>query len=92
MTGRLAALAAGLVLLAACGQKPPSWDTLLAGKITGQFADYAVAVTAPGHLRVTRPNMPAQDVEVVPIAQHCLRGPKDCNYAVEHMLLGLRDP
>lgn len=86
------ALLAGLALLAACGQQPPSWDDLLAGKITGQYPDYAVVVTAPGHLRVTRPNMPTQDVDVEPIAQHCLRGPKDCSYAVEQMLLVLRDP
>ena len=86
------ALLAALALLAACGQQPPSWDKLLAGKITGQYPDYTVVIAAPGHLRVTRPNMPTQDVDVEPIAQHCLRGPKDCNYAVEQMLLVLRDP
>jgi len=31
-------------------------------------------------------------VEVEPIAQHCLRGPRDCGFAVEQMLLALRDP
>ena len=91
MTPRLS-LVAGLALLAACGQQPPSWDKLLAGKITGQYPDYSVAVTAPGHLRVTRPNLPSQEVDVASIAQHCLRGPKDCSYAVEQMLLVLRDP
>ena len=85
-------LLAGLTLLAACSQKPPSWDDLLAGKITGQYPDYVVSVTVPGHLQVKRPNMPVQDVEVAPIAQHCLRGPKDCSYAVGQMLLALRDP
>ena len=79
-------------MLAGCGQAPPSWDQLLAGKITGQYPDYQVSMTAPGHLRVTRPNMPDRAVDVDPIAQHCLRGPKDCNYAVEKMLLVLRDP
>lgn len=86
------ALLAGLALLAACGQKPPSWDDLLAGKITGQYPSYGVLATTPGHLTVTRPNMPTKTVVVEPIAQHCLRGPKDCNYAVEQMLLVLRDP
>ena len=61
--------------LAGCGQQPPSWDSLLAGKITGQYPDYRVSVTAPGQLRVERPGMPAQTVAVEPIAQHCLRGP-----------------
>ena len=83
---------AGLVLLAACGQSPPSWDVLLSGKITGQYPTYAVTVTVPGQLKVERPGMPSKNVEVAPIAQHCLRGPKDCGYAVEQMLLELRDP
>jgi len=91
LTGRWAALVS-TALLSACGQAPPSWDNLLAGKITGQYPNYAVDVTAPGQLRVKRPNMPDQAVAVDPIAQHCLRGPKDCNYAVEQMLLVLRDP
>lgn len=80
------------LVLVACGQAPPSWDKLLAGKITGQYPGYSVEVTSPGHLRVTRPNMADQNVDVDPIAQHCLRGPKDCSYAVEQMLLALRDP
>ncbi len=79
-------------LLAACGQSPPSWDSLLAGKITGQYPTYSVTVTAPGQLRVERPGMPAKAVAVDPIAQHCLRGARDCGYAVEQMLLELRDP
>ena len=90
----LAALMAGLIvgLMAGCGQQPPSWDSLLAGKITGQYPDYRVSVSAPGQLRVERPGMPAQTVAVEHIAQHCLRGPRDCGYAVEQMLLVLRDP
>ena len=91
----LAALQAVLLVgmaLTACGQQPPSWDSRLSGKITGQYPDYRVSVTAPGQLRIERPGMPAQTVAVEPIAQHCLRGPKDCSYAVEQMLLVLRDP
>jgi hypothetical protein len=84
-------LLAGLALTA-CGQQPPSWDSLLSGKITGQYPDYRVSVTAPGHLSVERPGLPAQTVEVEPIARHCQRGPRDCGYAVEQMLLSLRDP
>jgi len=85
-------LLAAATLLLACGQKPPSWDVLLSGKIAGQYPDYSVTVTAPGQLSVQRPGMPAQTVSVEPIAQHCLRGPRDCSYAVEQMLLLLRDP
>ncbi len=85
-------LLATAAVLGACGQKPPSWDVLLSGKITGQYSNYSVTVTAPGQLRVERPDMPAQTVAVEPIAQHCLRGPRDCGDAVEKMLLLLRDP
>ena len=85
-------LLAAAALLAACGQKPPSWDVLLSGKILGQYPDYSVTVIAPGQLRVQRPGMPTQTVSVEPIAQHCLRGPRDCGDAVEKMLLLLRDP
>ena len=81
-----------LALLAACGQSPPSWDVLLAGKITGQYPAYTVTTPEPGRLMVARPGMPAKTVEVAPIAQHCLRGARDCGYAVEQMLLELRDP
>ena len=85
-------LLAAASLLVACGQKPPSWDVLLSGKIVGQYPTYTVTVTAPGQLSVERPGMPSQTVGVEPIAQHCLRGPRDCGDAVEQMLLLLRDP
>ena len=86
------ALLLAVLALTACGQQPPSWDSLLSGKITGQYPEYRVSVTAPGHLSVERPGLPAQTVEVEPIARHCLRGPRDCGFAVEQMLLALRDP
>jgi len=85
-------LLAAAAVLVACGQKPPSWDVLLSGKIVGQYPTYSVTVTAPGQLSVERPDMPTQTISVEPIAQHCLRGPRDCGDAVEQMLLLLRDP
>ncbi len=36
--------------------------------------------------------MQGKAIAVDPIAQHCLRGARDCSYAVEQMLLELRDP
>ena len=80
------------VFLAACGQSPPSWDNLISGKVLGQYPGYVVTVPVAGQLRVERPGMPAKTIEVNPIAQHCLRGPKDCNYIIEKMLVELRDP
>ena len=80
------------LVLTACSQKMPSWDSLLAGKVLGQYPAYTVTVPMAGQLRVERPGLPTKTVEVAPIAQHCLRGPKDCNYAIEQMLVELRDP
>ena len=85
-------LLASFFVLAGCGQAPPSWDKLIAGKIVGQFPNYTVTVPSAGQLAVERPGMPSKNVEVGPIALHCQRGPKDCNYVVEQMLLELRDP
>ena len=78
--------------LAACGQRPASWDALLSGKISGQYPGYTITVIEAGQLQVQRPGMPTKTVMVSPIAQHCLRGARDCGYAVEQMLLVLRDP
>ncbi len=88
----LALSVAAALSLVACGQQPPSWDSLLAGKINGQYPDYRVSVTQPGQLLVERPGMPSQTVDVPPIALHCTRGPRDCSHAVEQLLLSLRDP
>ena len=89
----LAHVAVGVaVFLAACGQSPPSWDNLISGKVLGQYPGYVVTVPVAGQLRVERPGMPVKTIEVAPIAQHCLRGPKDCNYVIEKMLVELRDP
>jgi hypothetical protein len=80
------------VTLPGCGQQAPSWDKLLASKITGQYPEYRVRVSSPGWLHVERPGLAGQTVEVEPIAQHCRRGARDCSDAVEQMLLVLRDP
>lgn len=90
--GKALGLGAAMALLAACDQSLPSWDARLAGKISGQYPTYTVTGSGPGLLTVARPGMPAKTVAVDPIAQHCLRGARDCSYAVEQMLLALRDP
>lgn len=78
-----------LLLLGACTE-PVSWQKLLAAKITQQFPDYEVEPGVDGGLRVQRPGQPPLPVDVNAIAQFCQRGPKDCNYATEQMLIELR--
>jgi hypothetical protein len=84
----LTALAFGA--LSACTEAP-SWQKLLASKIKEHYPSYDVQATSDGALRVARPNLPDARVNVDEIAQLCQRGPKDCNYATEQMLLSLQN-
>ncbi|MES2184329.1 MAG: hypothetical protein V4505_07275 [Pseudomonadota bacterium] len=88
-----AALAAGmLAMLAGCDQKPPSWDSLIAARITQQYPAYQTVPQPGGGLTVERPGLPAKPVDVAGIAQFCRRGPKDCDYAIDQLLLELQPP
>lgn len=75
--------------LGACGE-PPSWQKLLRLRITDQYPNYRVQPTPNGGLVVERPGLPALPVDVDAIARFCQRGPKDCNYATDQMLLQLQ--
>jgi hypothetical protein len=79
------------VLLAACNQPPPSWQKLLADKITEQYPTFQVTPTPDGDLMVARPGRAPLPVDVKAIAQFCQRGAKDCGYATDQMLLELRE-
>ena len=84
-------MAAMLIALAACTQ-PVSWQTLLAAKIAQQYPAYQVQPASDGALLVQRPGLAAVPIDVTAISQFCRRGPKDCNYATDQMLLELRRP
>lgn len=81
-------LAAAFALLCACTE-PPSWQRLLTLKITEQYPDYKVQTTASGGLLVERPGKSTLPVDADAIGRFCQRGPKDCNYATDQMLLEL---
>lgn len=86
-----AALLTALVFgaLSACTEAP-SWQKLLTSKIKEHYPNYDVQATPDGALKVSRPSMPDAQVNVEEIAQLCQRGPKDCNYGVDQMLLTLQ--
>jgi hypothetical protein len=86
-TALLIALAFGA--LSACTEAP-SWQKLLTSKIKEHYPNYDVQATPDGALKVLRPNLPEAQVNVEEIAQLCQRGPKDCNYGVDQMLLTLQ--
>jgi hypothetical protein len=75
--------------LSACSEAP-SWQKLLASKITQQYPDYKAVAKADGSLLVERPGLAPVPVDVDDIAKFCLRGPKDCNYATDQMLTALQ--
>jgi hypothetical protein len=80
-----------VALLAPCAcSAPPSWQKLLAVKIVDQFPAYQAEPAPNGGLTVKRPGLPDKMVDVEDIARFCQRGPKDCDYAIDQMLLGLR--
>ena len=84
-------IAAVLAALALCAcSEPPSWQKLLGLKITEHYPSYRVQPAANGGLLVERPGLSAVPVDVDAIARFCLRGPKDCNYATDQMLLELQ--
>ena len=84
-------LCSGFVCLAcACSQQAPTWDGLISAKITEQYPAFTVFTPQAGQLRVSRPGQPDKVIEVAPVAQFCQRGPADCNYAVEQLLIELR--
>ena len=76
------------VMLPACTE-PPTWQKLLTLKITEQYPDYKVQTTASGGLLVDRPGKSTLPVDANAIGDFCRRGPKDCNYATDQMLLEL---
>ncbi|MEO7547716.1 MAG: hypothetical protein ABIT82_04790 [Ramlibacter sp.] len=77
------------LLLAACSDPPPSWQKLLAGKISQQYPQYQALPQADGSLLVKRPGLPDAPVDAEVIGRFCRRGPADCNYVTDKMLLEL---
>lgn len=62
---------------------------MLAAKISEQYPGYKLQATADGNLLIERPGLAAMPVDVKAIAAFCLRGPRDCGYATDQMLLQL---
>ena len=85
----LALLVAGMLAISACSE-PPSWQKLLGQRINQQYPNYKVTQAADGNLKIERPGLPDATVDVAGIELLCRRGPKDCNYATDQMLISLQ--
>jgi hypothetical protein len=84
-----AAAAIAALLLAACADEAPNWDKLVTAKIRQQYPNYIVSRTSPGNLVVERPGLSSQPVDTEAIGKFCQRGTKDCDHAIEVMLMDL---
>jgi hypothetical protein len=82
---------AALLALVACTEAT-SWQKLLTGKITDQYPQYRMQPAADGSVVVHRPGVPDVAVDIADIARFCQRGPNDCNYATDKMLMELAAP
>ncbi len=91
LTTRLLQAVAVVAALAACTELP-SWQKLLTARITQQYPAYTVQPAPDGSVIVRRPGLADVPVDVNAIALFCRRGPKDCDYATEQMLLELGAP
>lgn len=80
-----------VVALAGCSE-PFSWPRLLASKIHYEYPSYRAEELPDGKLVVYRPGLTDVTVDTEPIGRFCQRGPRDCSYATDQMLLGLRGP
>ncbi len=81
-----------LAALSVACTEPPSWQKLLTVKINEQYPAYKVQVEPNGLLLVERPGLASLPVDAEAIGRFCLRGPRDCSYATDQMLLGLVEP
>lgn len=82
-------LTIAIPLLFACTEAP-TWQSLLSAKISEQYPDYKVQAATGGGLLVERPGKSTLPVDADAIGRFCQRGPKDCNYATDLMLLELQ--
>jgi hypothetical protein len=81
--------AAMLFVLAAC-TAPPELASAAGSENRRAVSGLSSAPMPDGNLRVQRPCAASVPVDVDAIARFCRRGPKDCNYGIEQMLLELR--
>jgi hypothetical protein len=88
---KIALCAAVLSVLSACSE-PISWSKLLKSKIKEHYPRYEVQPLEDGDLKVMRPGLTDVRIDVNGMTLLCQRGPKDCNYATDQMLLQLQSP
>ncbi len=77
-----------LAALAACDSKPPDWNSLVSARIRDQYPNAQVKVTGEKSLEATLNGKTIQ-VDTADLGLQCNRGPRDCDRAVDQVLLEL---
>jgi hypothetical protein len=90
VTRRFSGLACAL-LLAACDSKPLDWNTLAASRIRDQVPAAQLKVLDAGTLEASLGGKTTR-IDTAELQLLCNRGPKDCNYAFDQVVLALRGP
>ena len=88
MAWRLLAMAAAVWLCAACDSPPPDWNSLISARVRDQYPAAQVKVIDPHTLEATL-NGKVLRFDSAEIALQCNRGPRDCDRAVDQVLLEL---
>lgn len=74
--------------LTACDSKPPDWNSLVSARIRDQYPNAQVKVTGEQSLDATLDGRTVH-VDTADLALQCNRGPRDCDRAVDQVLLEL---
>ena len=88
MAWRLLAMAAAL-LCAACDSPPPDWNSLISARVRDQYPAAQVKVIDPHTLEATL-NGKVLRFDSAEIALQCNRGPRDCDRAIDQVLLQMQ--
>lgn len=77
-----------LLLFAACSNEPPSWASLVSSRIRNQYPDTKIEVLSAHTLKATLDGRSLM-VDLDDIGLQCNRGPRDCDHALDQVLLEL---
>jgi len=89
MAWRLLAMAAAVWLCAACDSPPPDWNSLISARVRDQYPAAQVKVIDPHTLEATL-NGKVLRFDSAEIALQCNRGPRDCDRAIDQVLLQMQ--